>query len=170
MLGDSTAQAIGASRPDYGYVGQVRTWLDQRGEAAWRVVNLSRSGATSADVVAEQLAALAELASPDLVSCAVGANDLLRPSEPLASSLRSIAAALPPGSLLANLPRGLREGKAARINALIAELAEAHDLHVVDLWSATGPPWGGKFSADHFHPNDNGYRAWADAFIAAIEH
>jgi len=40
VLGDSTAQAIGASRPDSGYVGQVRIWLDQRDGAPWRVLNL----------------------------------------------------------------------------------------------------------------------------------
>lgn len=184
VLGDSTAQAIGASAFDRGYVGLVRAWLTERDGVPWRVVNLSRSGARAADVVADQLPLLASLepagsggeagpagsggkAQPDLVSCAVGANDLLRGADLPASVVR-IAASLPPGSLLANLPRGLREGQAVQWNEVVAEVAERHHHRLVDLWSATGPPWRGKYAADWFHPNDVGYRDWAAAFIAAL--
>lgn len=166
VLGDSTAQAIGASSFDRGYVGLVRDWLAERDGVPWRVVNLSKSGAVAADVVADQLPVLATLA-PDLVSCAVGANDLLRRSD-LPAALERIGATLPAGSLLANLPRGLREAQAARWNVVVAEVARRHHLGLVDLWSATGPPWRGKYAADWFHPNDVGYRDWAAAFAAAL--
>lgn len=166
VLGDSTAQAIGASAFDRGYVGLVQAWLAERDGVPWRVLNLSRSGAVAADVVADQLPVLATL-TPDVVSCAVGANDLLRRAD-FPASLGRIGAALPAGSLLANLPRGLREAQAARWNEVVAEMAEHHGLRLVDLWSATGPPWRGKYAADWFHPNDVGYRDWAAAFIAAL--
>jgi lysophospholipase L1-like esterase len=167
VLGDSTAQAVGAGTIQQGYVAAVRDWLSERAGSPWRVVNLSRSGALTADVLADQLPAIAALA-PDLVSCAVGANDLLRRSPDLREGLAGIAGALPAGSLLANLPRGLREADAVGHNEVIAALAQRHDLRLVDLWSATGPPWRGKYAADWFHPNDIGYQDWATAFTAAL--
>ncbi len=117
--------------------------------------------------MADQLPGLADLA-PDLVSCAVGANDLLRRRSDLPVVLAEVASALPAGSLLANLPRGLREADARRHNDVITDLAARHDLRLVDLWSATGPPWRGKYAADWFHPNDVGYQDWAAAFVSAL--
>jgi lysophospholipase L1-like esterase len=168
VLGDSTAQAIGATTPVHGYVGQVRDWLQQRDSCDWRVLNLSRTGATAADVVAEQLPQLAMLTAAELVSCAVGANDLLRRRGDVTGAFARIAEALPPGALLANLPRGLRESRAALINDEIKALVLGHGLRLVDLWATTGPPWRHKFSRDGFHPNDLGYRDWAAAFRAAL--
>ena len=167
VLGDSTAQAVGAASIDGGYVAAVRAWLAERDGMPWRVVNLSRSGARAADVVAEQLPVLATL-TPDLVSCAVGANDLIRPAGDLGEALTAIARGLPPGSLLANLPRGLREARARRHNEVIGSLVERHHLRLVDLWAATGPPWRGKYAADWFHPNEVGYQGWAAALRAAL--
>lgn len=167
VLGDSTAQGVGASAIDRGYVGLVRTWLAQRDGVAWRVANLSRSGALAGDVVTQQLPALVSL-QPDLVSCAVGGNDLLRRTHDLPARMAEIAAALPAGSLLANLPRGLREAEARRHNEVIAGLADRHSLRLVDLWATTGPPWRGKYAADWFHPNDLGYQSWSAAFVAAL--
>jgi len=115
VLGDSTGQGVGATSHDRGYVGLVRTWLEQRDGTTWRILNLSVSGARSADVVNDQLPKLGATSTaepPSLVSCAIGANDLLRRTSGLEENLATIAAALPPGSLLANMPRGLRERRA----------------------------------------------------------
>lgn len=169
VLGDSTAQAVGASSPPNGYVGVVAAWFDGRGGDRWRVVNLSRSGATAAAVLTQQVPELRSFPSATLVSCAVGANDLLRRSATLEERLAGIAESLPRGSLLANLPRGLRERRAADVNRVIARLVQRHHLRLVDLWSRTGPPWRGKFAGDGFHPSDLGYRDWAAAFIDALE-
>lgn len=168
VLGDSTAQAIGASSFVAGYVGQVLAWLSERDGTEWGVRNLSRSGAVAADVVAEQLSGLAEVPSPALVSCAIGANDLLRRPSRLVDELATVASGLPPGALLANLPRGLRERRAREVNRSVVDMVAAHDLRLVDLWATTGPPWRGKFSADQFHPNDVGYRDWTRAFVTAL--
>ena len=169
VLGDSTAQAIGASSPPNGYVGLVAAWLEGHGGVRWRVVNLSRSGATAAAVLSQQVPELRSFPSATLVSCAVGANDLLRRSAKLEECLAGIAQSLPSGSLLANLPRGLRQRRAADVNQVIAHLVQRHHLRLVDLWSRTGPPWRGKFAGDGFHPNDLGYRDWAAAFTEALE-
>lgn len=168
VLGDSTAQGIGTTSREHGYVLTVVRALREQRDPAWRLVNLSRSGARVRDVLKEQLPRLDEL-DGNAVSCAAGANDLVpTPQRRLERDLRALAAGLPARSLLANLPQGLVPRRAMRINALIAELATEHDLVLVDLWSHTGPPWEGKFSADHFHPNDAGYSGWAAAFLEAL--
>lgn len=167
VLGDSTSQAIGATTRDRGYVGTVLAEL-RRSDPSWRVVNLSRTGARTADVVGRQLAVLATLPRPALVTCAIGVNDLThrtpRPAEVLADLLRR----LPPGTYVATLPQGVRGRLADELNAGIREQAPRLGLHIVDLWAFTGPPWQGKFSADGFHPNDTGYADWARAFLAAV--
>ena len=42
VLGDSTAQGIGAPSWDEGYVGQLLRALNEGSQRQWRVVNLSR--------------------------------------------------------------------------------------------------------------------------------
>jgi lysophospholipase L1-like esterase len=167
-LGDSTAQAIGTSSREHGYVLRVLRVSREQRDPTWRVVNLSRSGARVRDVIKEQLSRLESL-DADLVTCAAGANDLVpTPQRRLERGFRELASRLPAGSLLANLPQGLAPRRALRINALIAELVAEHGLVLVDLWSHTGPPWEGKFSHDHFHPNDAGYAGWAAAFLESL--
>jgi acyl-CoA thioesterase-1 len=55
VLGDSTAQGLGASSPDGGYVGQVLAELRQETGLPWRVLNLSVSGSLARDVLGAQL-------------------------------------------------------------------------------------------------------------------
>lgn len=166
-IGDSATQAIGAATRDDGYVLQVLRGLQQT-DPSWRVVNLSRTGATVADVLREQVPTMQAL-DVDLVTCAAGANDLLRTSQDeLEAGLRTLAGALPPGSLMATLPQGLRAARSRAANEVIRGAAEVRGLRVVDLWSRTGPPWRGKFSADGFHPNEIGYRDWTEAFLETL--
>jgi lysophospholipase L1-like esterase len=170
-LGDSTAQGIGASAFDHGYVGQLldRLRAARDGDERWRVVNLSVSGARLRDVLSRQVPALGDLPHAELVTCAAGANDLLRTRwSQMAPRLRSLLEQLPAATVVATLPAGLREGTTARANALIRTEAPTHGLRVADVHAGTGPPWAGKYWIDHFHPSDLGYRDWADAFARAI--
>lgn len=167
-IGDSASQAIGAATREDGYVIQVLRHL-QRSDPSWRVVNLSRTGAIVADVLDEQVPAM-QMLEPALVTCAAGANDLLRtPQAVLEEGLRSLAAHLPPGSLMATLPQGLRVARSQAANEVIVVAAAERGLRVVDLWAHTGPPWRGKFSADAFHPNEIGYRDWTRAFLETLD-
>lgn len=165
-VGDSTAQGVGASAPDRGFVGQLLEMLG----AGWQVVNLSRSGirlqALRAELVPE-LAALASSAS--LVTVTVGANDLIpTPLARITHHLGSLLEELPAGAVVATVPQGLRPAKAAAFNDLVRTRAPDLGLRVADVWAHTGPPWRGKFASDGFHPNDGGYRHWTDAFAEAL--
>jgi len=172
VLGDSTAQGIGAPSAGEGYVGQLRGALDDGSAQVWRVLNLSRSGARAAAVVDRQLPALAALSSPpDLVTCAIGANDIVRrtPTVVLASRLRAVMAGLPERAVIATLPQGLSRERTEAANRVIREEAPARGLLVADVWAHTGPPWRGKYAADGFHPGALGYADWAAAFAAVLD-
>lgn len=171
VLGDSTAQGIGAPAWDEGYIGQLRQALDAGSERPWRVVNLSRSGARTDDVLDRQLPALHALSvPPDLVTCAIGANDIVRraPVPTLEARLRAILARLPRGSIVATVPQGLNAARTAAANGLIREEAPAAGMLVADVWARTGPPWHGKLAADGFHPGALGYADWAAAFADVL--
>jgi len=166
VLGDSAAQAVGASSRTTGYVGLVLGRLRADG-TPWRVVNLSRSGARTRDVVDVQLPAAQDLPA-DLVTAVVGGNDALgTPLPEWLADLDRLVAALPPRAVVATVPRGVYERKTRRANAHLTDVAPRHDLVVADLWSRTGPPYRGRY-ADGFHPNDRGYLPWADGVEEAV--
>ncbi len=172
VMGDSTAQGVGAPSYDGGWVGQLRQALDaeRNGEAPWRVLNWSMSGARAADVLHAQLGRLAaEGVDPDLLTVAVGANDVYRtPLPAVVHQMREIMGRLPAGAVIATVPQGLRPRKAQAINAVIRTEAPGVGLVVADVWATTGPPWRGKFASDSFHPGPLGYADWAAAFASAL--
>ena len=173
VLGDSTAQAVGLADVSDGYVERVRRLLEARDGRGWRVLNLSRSGAVMADVLDVQLPRLADLRAqgwqPALVTCLVGGNDLRRTPLPrLLADLRRLLGAVPDGAVVATLPRGLREPRARTANVLLRQLAAGRGLPVVDLWTATGPPWRGKY-ADGLHPNAAGVTDWVAALARTLD-
>jgi lysophospholipase L1-like esterase len=168
-LGDSVSQGVGASAFDRGYVGRLLERLRRERDPSFRVVNLSVSGARVADVISGQLPRLDELAPADMVTCAVGANDLVqRRWDRLDEDIRRLAARLPTGAVLATLPQGLQESVAERTNQVLVAEARSAGLVVADVWGRTGRPWAGKFAADHFHPSDAGHADWAAAFAVAM--
>ena len=176
VLGDSTAQGLGAPSPMGGYVGQVLGELRQRTGQRWRVLNLSLSGALIRDVLRDQLPRLP--AAADLVTCGIGANDILysAPAK-LFADLRALIGAVPDETVLLDLPlpAGIWGiiGRASvpyvtRINQTIHQAAGARGLAVAEVSAHFLPPWTGKFAPDCFHPSQDGYRDWARALLAAI--
>ena len=172
-LGDSAAQGVGASTKDGGWVGQLRPLLDSSvsaSEEPWRLVNLSRSGARTRDVLETQLPELHAIPDVALVTCAIGGNDLLhRTATPrLAAQMEELLDALPVGAVVATLSKGLGRRKPAVINDLIRRRAADRGLRVADVWTRTGPPWRGKYARDGLHPNEVGYAEWTAAFADAL--
>jgi len=168
-VGDSTAQGLGASAPDRGYVGQLLVRLRQMQRRRWRVINLSVTGARVVDVAGKQAPRIDEDGDPELVTCSVGANDVIRFGfGRVAAELRGLIRALHRGAVIATIPQGLLPRRTRELNEIIRTEAPAAGLRIADAWAHTGPPWHGKYAADDFHPNDIGYRDWCAAFAEAI--
>jgi len=176
VLGDSTAQGLGAPSPRGGYVGQVLAGLRQRTGLHWRVLNLSVSGSLIRDVIQAQLPGLPD--RPDLVTCGIGVNDILYTGPgKLFADLRTLVAAVPDGTVLLDLPVpagcwGIL-GRASvpyvtRINRTLRQCAALRGLPVAEVSAHFQPPWAGKFASDYFHPSQAGYRDWARALQAAL--
>jgi acyl-CoA thioesterase I len=175
-LGDSTAQGLGAPGPHGGYVGQALQQLRRSTGQPWRVLNLSISGSLIRDVLAEQLPYLP--AAPDLVTCGVGANDILySPPAKLFGDMRSLLAKVPDGTVMLDipLPAGfwwivgrMSVPYITRINRVIHEVARERNLPVAAVSQHFTSPWTGKFAVDSFHPSQDGYRDWTRALLAAL--
>jgi acyl-CoA thioesterase I len=175
-LGDSTAQGLGAPGPRGGYVGQALQQLRRRTGQHWRVLNLSVSGALIRDVLGEQIPQLPQ--APDLVTCGVGANDILySPPGKLFGDLRGLLAAVPDRTVMLDLPLPtgfwwlvgrMSVPYITRINRVIHEVAEDRGLPVAEVSAQFTAPWIGKFSVDSFHPSQDGYRDWTRALLAAL--
>jgi acyl-CoA thioesterase I len=176
VLGDSTAQGLGAPAPDGGYVGQVLADLRQRSGLPWQVLNLSVSGAVIRNVLDGQLAGMPGRA--DLVTCGIGVNDILYTAPgKLFADMRSLIEALPDGTVMLDLPLpdrmwGLVSRVSvpyvARINRVLYEAAQERGLPVARVSKHFIPPWAGKFASDSFHPSLVGYRDWSRAVLDAI--
>jgi acyl-CoA thioesterase-1 len=165
VLGDSAAQGVGASAYDRGWVGIVRDRLIERDGLAWRVVNLSRSGAKTRDVLDVQLPAAP---AADLLVAVVGGNDALHTKLPRwLADAHELVAALPAGAVVSTTARGVFERKTRQVNEQVRAEAAARGLPVADVWAHTGPPYRGLYF-DGLHPNDKGYLQWADAVWEAV--
>lgn len=179
-LGDSAAQGVGASRVDKGYVGLLATRLSEATGRPVAVTNLSVSGAVSADVVRDQLATFRSLPfTPDVVTMDIGANDVIFPHsnlEKFTDSLSTILSTVPRGSFIADVPWVMIPGMDRQSVAMAqkaAELVAERGHHLVELHEPSRKLGYFRYhrstAKDWFHPNDEGYRAWADAFWDAIE-
>lgn len=174
-LGDSAALGLGASTPDRGYVGIVAAEIARLTGRRVRVRNLSIDGATCAVVLADELHRIPK--APALVcTLDVGANDVwsFEPAR-FRDEFDRICAALPPGSIVADLPSFSILPIAGRVrgaNRIVHEVVAAHDLVLAPLNAATrrgGPVTAIRNAAgDLFHPNDRGHRVWAEAFLPAV--
>jgi lysophospholipase L1-like esterase len=177
-LGDSTGVGVGAR--EGGYVAHVYQQLITARPGA-QLVNLCRSGATSAGVLAAQVPRV-RASTPGLITIGVGVNDLSRqvPVEVFAQRLEEIVTEvqgksrapivisnLPDVSLAPVVPALFRPAAAQLVrayNEVIATLARRHGLTLVDMYTPSQreiPAHPEFFSSDGFHPSDAGYRFWA---------
>lgn len=171
VLGDSTAQGIGAGSHRDGWVGQLHAWLEETTSKRWAIVNWSRSGAKVADVIDHQLPEL--LASgrpPDLTVVAVGANDMFWGIrvEPARNGFAELIPHLPRPSVIGTVPAQGLAVRSQHLNRSIRRMAAEHDIEVaaVDREISSGK---GRLASDGFHPNERGYADWARAYQAAVD-
>jgi lysophospholipase L1-like esterase len=185
-VGDSTGVGVGAQ--DGGYPERLLKRIRQEHEGA-RLVNLCVSGATTADLLREQLKP-AIAARPTLITIGIGINDLgsYVPVETFARNFEEIVKRLKTGTsaaiVVSNLPdisfapvvpANLREQTRSQINlfnARIHEIAGRYKLSLVDAYTethATIPAHPEFFSDDGFHPSDAGYEYWAKTMWPAVK-
>ncbi|MHC5797783.1 SGNH/GDSL hydrolase family protein [Lacisediminihabitans sp. FW035] len=176
-IGDSAAQGVGASQPGRSYVGLIARHLQQSTGRSVRVVNLSISGARLREAIALQLAPLRRL-SPDLVTVAIGANDMPAfDRERFTRELTEVYSSLPAGSIVAEVPSfyvGAAERNVKVANTIVHRLADEHGFEVAPLYAKTRGQGAALYAlnrvaADFFHPNDRGYRVWASAFLPLVD-
>lgn len=177
-LGDSTGSGVGAR--DGGYVLRLFNRLSERRPGS-SLTNLCVSGATTEDLVREQLQRGVEL-SPDLVTVGIGINDIghgltidqfARNYEEILSTLRQktraqiVVTNIPDISSAPRIPGFMRseyQQQIIRFNARLEEITTRHGVTVFDMYTISKdelPSHPEYFSSDGFHPSDLGYEMWA---------
>jgi acyl-CoA thioesterase I len=186
-LGDSTGVGVGA-RDGRGYVARLFERI-RKERAGARLHNLCVSGATTEDVLREQLGA-AIATRPTLVTVGIGINDIghgmtierfARNYEEIIKRLRAETKArivitnIPDISFAPVVPVSSREETRRRINLFnekLEAIAKRHELLVVDTYAETHrmiPSHPEFFSDDGFHPSAEGYEYWAEAMWPKIK-
>lgn len=158
VLGDSMSQGIGASAVERGWVPRVAHAMRADG-VPLRVLNLSFSGARTADVLDRQLPALQRTgAVPDVLSVMIGSNDLVRRSlrEALPGHYAALLSELPEGTLVATWPGG-------GLSAFAPLVQATRGVVPVPLRFTKGA-----VAADRYHPNDQAYEGLAEQFLPAL--
>jgi len=184
-LGDSTGSGVGAT--EGGYVARLfKRILTHRPGS--RLINLCFSGATTADVLHEQLDSGIR-ASPHLVTLGIGINDIghgvsleqfSKNYGEIVAQLKNntkapiIVTNLPDISSAPRIPEAMRSQYRQLIvefNREIAAIAAAHGAILFDVYTVTNaelPSHPQYFSGDGFHPSDQGYELWAEQMWPTI--
>lgn len=183
-LGDSTACGQGVHDADDALPLLVAAGLNRPVEV--RV--LARSGARAADVLKDQLALLEGIA-PDVVVVAVGGNDASRltPRRRFAHRYRELVRALPDvtTTVLLGVPdmgaaiprrvqplRAFSEWRGRSLDGEIRRIARDAGAVYVDIAGQTGPAFRRYrerlYAVDRYHPDDAGYRLWAEAVVERL--
>jgi lysophospholipase L1-like esterase len=184
-LGDSTGAGVGARSG--GYVARLfRKIVAQRPES--KLTNRCISGATTSDLLNEQMDGMTEL-DPNLVTIGIGINDIghgvsLSTFEKnydlilnrLRASTRAVIVVtnIPDISTAPRIPQIMRsqyEQIILQYNQKLKEVAARHGVTVFDVYTITReelPKHPEYFSADGFHPSDQGYELWAETMWPSI--
>jgi acyl-CoA thioesterase-1 len=187
-VGDSTGVGVGAR--DGGYPARLLKRIrHERPQGEVRLVNLCVSGATTSDLLREQLKPATE-ARPTLITIGIGINDIghnvgveqfARNFEELVRRLKTETSAvivvsnLPDISFAPVAPTSMRDQIRAQVNRFnerIREIVERYKLSLVDAYTETHavmPTHPEFFSDDGFHPSDAGYEYWARTMWPAVK-
>jgi lysophospholipase L1-like esterase len=187
-LGDSTGVGVGSRTGGEGYVARLFERI-KKNRPGSRVNNLCVSGATTEDVLREQLRP-AIRTSPTLITLGIGINDIghgisaeefARNYEEIIKTLRAETKAvivitnIPDISFAPVVPLSAREATRRSVqlfNERVHRIAERYELSVVDVYTETHrviPAHPEFFSEDGFHPSDEGYEYWAETIWPVIE-
>lgn len=186
-LGDSTGVGVGA-RDGKGYVARLFERIGKE-RAGARLNNFCVSGATTEDVLREQLGAAIKT-RPTLVTLGIGINDIGHgmPVETFARNYEEIIKRLkaetraaivitniPDMSFAPVIPVSQRDNTRRGVqlfNEKLEAIAKRYELLVVDTYAETHrviPSHPEFFSEDGFHPSAEGYEYWAEAMWPMVK-
>jgi lysophospholipase L1-like esterase len=185
-LGDSTGAGAGAKKGG-GYAERLFSRIEVARPGS-RFVNLCVSGATTEDVLRDQVGQV-QAAAPTLITIGIGVNDVQRLMleeyernlESIVGRVRAGASApivavnIPDIAAAPGVPEFVRDELRRRINSFngaIARVARRLTFTVVDVYTRSHellPLHPEYFSDDLFHPSDEGYQFWASEMWPAIE-
>jgi acyl-CoA thioesterase I len=182
-LGASDAVGVGAEPLTNGYVYLIEDNLESAGREV-ELVNLGIPGATI-ELIRKSSVQVAAHSEADLITLFTGANDLVRGDEvdafenELHRSLEELrqnsAAFIAIGTLpdITRTPRftadpssNVTAERLSQFNAAILRQAGQFGVAIADLQSAEVS--AAVTAADGFHPNNEGYKLMAEAFLKAI--
>lgn len=185
VIGDSFAEGRGDPDGAGGFVGWVPRVARRLGVAGDAVLNLGAYGATTRDVVEQQLDEIADAATP-LLGVAVGGNDLVRAYDHdgfRANLVTIVDAVCRPGRIvfthdypdipgkLPGLPeehRAVLRERFADANAFLARLCAERGVVRYALSTAPLCADPDMWYPDGIHPSALGHRTIAEEIAAAI--
>jgi lysophospholipase L1-like esterase len=180
-LGDSFTEGVGDTDPTR--PNGCRGWADRVAEALalqtseFGYANLAIRGRKLPAIIEDQVGPAIDLA-PDLITIHGGGNDVLRPKVDLDALAASYDEAV--GRLAATGARvvmftiadpGLNpvmkliRGRTAIFNEWVREIADRHDVTLVDMWRMRGWKVAEIMDADRLHLNPAGHQAIAIAVL-----
>jgi acyl-CoA thioesterase-1 len=175
VLGDSTAQGIGAISPKQSFPYLVARWLQKQTGRPVRIINLSLSGAKVQNVIQDQIPQLNRIGPPHIVTVAVGANNIFKfNAESFESQMRTLLMMLPRESYIATVPSfggfwQSQDWKCVQASQLIEKLVKATNHHTADMYNDTHSHTNVfDYAPDIFHPNARAYKKWAVTFEKAM--
>ncbi len=178
-LGDSTGAGVGARNG--GYVARLFQRLAERRPGS-KLNNLCISGSDTEDVLRAQLEKGVAM-NPDLVTLGIGINDIghrmtldqfSKNYDQILSTLKEkthaeiVVTNIPDISTAPVIPgamRGQYQQQIIQFSKRLEEIAARHGVTVFDVYTITTkelPSHPEYFSADGFHPSDQGYALWAE--------
>ncbi len=184
--GDSTAAGEGASAVDKTYTYQLALELSITNKVEYK--NVGVRGAQTQDVIDSQLQKIIDY-KPDIVTLSIGANDVthLINAGKIVANFKLITKTLQEKTsaqiYLTNIPildqttllpypyRKYLGYQTKKINPQILAL-ENDQVHIVDIYNFgwdSYPDVNVTFAADGFHPSDEGYNNWTNAFLSRMK-
>ncbi|MFA5061729.1 MAG: SGNH/GDSL hydrolase family protein [Patescibacteria group bacterium] len=188
-LGDSLTVGVGATAEQKTYPYLVAKLLAQEKNIQVTVANLGIPGATSADVLNQQVPQAAKL-HPDMVILAVGINDMLNrvPTDVFEKNMVSIVNGLAGAAThitVINIPylggsqaywppyRCYFDWQTRRYNNFLNKALANKNVAVIDLYTLTHEQaFNDKnyYSVDGFHPSDEGYQFWSNIIYGNLNY
>lgn len=184
--GDSLSVGEGATTVEQSYPYKIAQALSSANTVQYR--NVAVNGARTTDVINEQVSKIIDY-NPDIITLSIGGNDVthLQKNDVVVANIKNILETLTQKThaqiYVADIPivdrvplfpyfyQAVMHYKVNKINPQILSLGSER-VHIIDIhefgWDSY-PDIRKTFAKDGFHPNDEGYTNWIEAFLSKIK-